>query len=241
MNQLQVVSVNGQLVTDSRDVAEMVNREHNGLMKSIRGYMQHLTKGEITLSDFFIESSYQDSTGRTLPCFLLTKKGCDMVANKMTGEKGVLFSAEYVTRFEEMEQALQKPKVLSDKEQLLASMKLSIEANETLEQHDDRIKSLEETMRIDGAQEFKIRTNANRKVMKVLGGKKSPAYKELSRKAFSNFWRDFKNHFTIPRYGDLPKKQFDQGLRFIELWQPETSLLIDIDNANMQQVIREVI
>src|SRR5690625_58109 len=107
MNQLKVVSHNGQLVTDSREVAQMINREHNGLLKSIRGYIQYLAEGEIAHSEFFIESSYKDSNQQTRPCFLLTRKGCDMVANKTTGQKGVLFTAEYVTRFEEMEKELQ--------------------------------------------------------------------------------------------------------------------------------------
>lgn len=162
-----------------------------------------------------------------------------MVANKMTGEKGVLFTAEYVTRFEEMEQ--DQPKVLSEKEQLMASMKLSIEHDETLEQHDSRLTHLEETMRIDGAEEHRIKKKANAKIMEVIGGKKAPAYGELSRHVFSTFWRDFKNHFTIPRYGDLPKKQFEEGLRFIEFWQPDTSLRMEIESTNYQQSMREVI
>lgn len=105
MNQLQVINQNGQLLVDSRNVAEMIGRPHNDLIKSIRNYSDYLTKGNFPLSDFFQESSYLDSTGRTLPCYLITRKGCDMVANKMTGEKGVLFTAEYVTKFEEMEKA----------------------------------------------------------------------------------------------------------------------------------------
>ena len=35
------------------------------------------TAGNFSLSDFFIPSTYTDSTGRTLPCYLLTKKGSD--------------------------------------------------------------------------------------------------------------------------------------------------------------------
>lgn len=62
------------------------------------------TESKFGLSDFFIPHTYKDSTGRTLPCYFLTKKGCDMVANKMTGEKGVLFTAAYVTAFEAMRQ-----------------------------------------------------------------------------------------------------------------------------------------
>ena len=53
--------------------------------------------GKINVSDFFIPSTYTDETGRTLPCFLCTRLGCDMIANKMTGEKGTLFTAAYET------------------------------------------------------------------------------------------------------------------------------------------------
>lgn len=103
MNNLQIINQNGQLLVDSRNVAEIIGRPHNDLIKSIRTYSEYLTKGDFPLSDFFIIHTYKDGTGRELPCFLLTRKGCDMVANKLTGEKGTLFTAAYVTKFEEME------------------------------------------------------------------------------------------------------------------------------------------
>ena len=107
MNELKIINHNGTHVVDSREVAEMIGKQHKDLLESIRSYEQFLLSGEFRSVDFFISSTYQDSTGRTLPCYLLTRKGCDMVANKMTGEKGVLFTAAYVTKFEEMEKALQ--------------------------------------------------------------------------------------------------------------------------------------
>ena len=61
---------------------------------------------KINTSDFFIPSTYTDETGRTLPCYLCTRLGCDMIANKMTGEKGTLFTAAYVTKFRRMEKEL---------------------------------------------------------------------------------------------------------------------------------------
>ncbi|WP_193065305.1 Rha family transcriptional regulator [Oceanobacillus oncorhynchi] len=108
MNQLKVISHNGQLVTESREVAKMINKEHKILLRDIRKYIEYMGT-KMNPSKFFIESYYQDAYGRNKVHFLLTRKGCDMVANKMTGEKGVLFTAEYVTRFEEMEQKLQQP------------------------------------------------------------------------------------------------------------------------------------
>ena len=108
MNDLTVFEQNGQLLTDSREVALMVEKPHNDLMKSIRSYCKHLTEGDFSLSEYFIESEYQDNTGRTLPCYLCTKKGCDMIANKMTGKKGVIFTAKYTTAFEKMKDFIQK-------------------------------------------------------------------------------------------------------------------------------------
>lgn len=106
---MQVKDFHGKSVIDSREVAEMVEKQHKNLLADIRGYLKIMEKStelKIQPSDFFVESTYQDSTGRELPRYLITKKGCDMIANKLTGEKGVLFTAAYVSAFEEMRQAL---------------------------------------------------------------------------------------------------------------------------------------
>lgn len=110
MNGLKVQDFHGKQVIDSRDVAQMVERGHYDLLKSIRQYAEYLNEGEIPLVDFFIESSYVDNKGQSRPNFLITKKGCDMIANKTTGKKGVLFTAAYVSAFEEMRQALTAPR-----------------------------------------------------------------------------------------------------------------------------------
>lgn len=234
MNELKVVSINGQLVTESREVAKMIDRPHSDLLKSIRGYAKHLTKGNFTLSEFFIESTYEDSTGRSLPSYYLTKQGCEMVANKMTGEKGVLFTAAYVAKFNEMEN---KPRILTEKEQLRASMRLSLETSEELEGVKKDVNMLKDTMRIDGVQEHKLQKHGRRKVVKVLGGKNSPAYKEVSRSIFQLFWNEFKDHFLIPRYNELPKKDYEEAIRFIDLWQPKTSERLKIDAINNQMTL----
>lgn len=110
MTELTVFQHDAVDVVDSRQVAEMTGKQHKHLLRDIAGYIEVLTQStepKIGPSDFFIESTCKDSTGRTLPCYLLTKKGCDMVANKMTGEKGVLFTAAYVTAFEAMRKRIE--------------------------------------------------------------------------------------------------------------------------------------
>ena len=53
-----------------------------------------------------------------------------MVANKLTGEKGVLFTAEYVTRFEEMEKQLQTQQLLPNFNDPVASARAWADAME---------------------------------------------------------------------------------------------------------------
>lgn len=113
MDNLTIVNKEGQLVSNSREVAEMLGKNHKELMRSIRGYVDILTSAKMRPLDFFIENTYEDTKGETRPCYLLTKQGCEMVANKMTGEKGVLFTAKYVQAFNNMESFIQNNKMLN--------------------------------------------------------------------------------------------------------------------------------
>ena len=74
MNELTVFEQDGKLLTDSREVAVMVDKPHNDLMKSIRSYIEYLGEGDFSQSDFFIESTYINSQNKEMPCYLCTKK-----------------------------------------------------------------------------------------------------------------------------------------------------------------------
>ena len=95
-------------VIDSREVAQMVEKEHSKLMRDIRKYCEYLAEANIGLGDYFIESSYLDANNQSRPCYLVTRKGCEICANKMTGAKGVIFTTKYVDRFNEMEKQIEK-------------------------------------------------------------------------------------------------------------------------------------
>lgn len=87
----------------SNEVAKMVDKEHSKLMRDIRTYIGYLNEANLGSVEFFIESTYKDVKGENRPNYLLTKQGCEMVSNKLTGAKGVQFTAKYVSRFNEME------------------------------------------------------------------------------------------------------------------------------------------
>ena len=83
---------------DSREVAEMVGKPHNDLLKDIRRYSEQLRQGNISQSDFFTESTYRNSQNKEQPCYLVTKKRCEFIAHKLTGTKGTEFTARYINR-----------------------------------------------------------------------------------------------------------------------------------------------
>lgn len=104
MNELKLINKNGIFYADSRQVAEMISKRHDHLIRDIDNYVSVISQNpKLGADSFFVKSSYKAGTGKTYPCYLLTRKGCDMVANKITGEKGILFTAEYVNKFNEME------------------------------------------------------------------------------------------------------------------------------------------
>lgn len=91
------------------EVAEMMEVPHKDILKKLegskdrKGYIEIMTERQMSPSDFFIPSSYKDASGKENKCYEVTRLGCDFLANKSIGEKGVLFTARYVKRFHEME------------------------------------------------------------------------------------------------------------------------------------------
>ena len=103
-NEILIKQIDNQDVLDSRDVAKMVGKSHAHLMRDISRYINDMEMDpKLDSSKFFIESSYVDSMHREKPCYLLTKQGCEFVANKLTGRKGTIFTATYVSLFNEYE------------------------------------------------------------------------------------------------------------------------------------------
>ena len=87
----------------SIEVAEMVGKGHKELLRDIRRYVSQLAESKIALGDFFTESTYKDANNQSRPCFNVTKKGCEFIAHKLTGQKGTEFTARWYSREKEGE------------------------------------------------------------------------------------------------------------------------------------------
>src|SRR5690625_3679138 len=115
-----------------------------------------------------------------------------------------------------------------------ALLQASLEHEERLETVETDVNYLKDSMRISSREEGIIQNKAKRVVVEALGGKKSNAYKTMNRKTFSRFWGEFKRYFVVARYGDVPIKELDNALAWIDEWQPDTSTRMEIKAANEQ-------
>lgn len=218
---------------DSREVAEMVGIQHKDLLKKVRNYQQILESAKLRPQDFFIPSTYKvENNNKTYECYLLTKKGCEMVANKLTGEKGVIFTAKYVNRFAEMEQKIKLPK--TDREILFLSVKVQEETAQRVDVLEEKVSDLEKSTTIDSSQQYMLERIAKTTVISALGGIDSRAYQLMSRKLFSNIWRDYKNYFKLGSYRDTLKTDYENAKNYLESWSPEVNTSLKIKEYNSQ-------
>ena len=102
------------------------------------------------------------------------------------------------------------------------------------QEQDTRITRLENKMTIDYSQQEELNSLAKRVVIQALGGKDTPAYKELNKKAFSTLWRDYKRIMQINSYKNTAVKDFIKAKELLKSWKPNRELELMIKGANSQ-------
>lgn len=117
---------------------------------------------------------------------------------------------------------------------LSTEMKAILMHDEKLVKIDQRVSGLENTMTIDYGQQKVLGDCVNRVVIDALGGKGSEAYREISKKVFSECNRDLKNYFHVNARNNVPKKRFDEAVEYISGWRPCTNTILLIKECNLQ-------
>lgn len=114
----------------SLEIAELTGKQHAHIMRDIR---KLLSQG-VTASNFGL-SEYRDSTGRKLPCFELTKKGCLILAS---GYDAVL-REKIIDRWEQLELEKRKPQTPQTYLEALKALVSSEEAKQRLAQEKQQL------------------------------------------------------------------------------------------------------
>lgn len=99
---------------------------------------------------------------------------------------------------------------------------------------EQKVGHLENTMNIDYAQQQTLKNEVNKVVVKALGGKESNAYKEVSKKVFSEINHEIQERFAVNSRNNIPKKRFEEAIVFIRSWGPNQEIKWMIDGCNAQ-------
>ena len=229
---------NGNSVVSGRDLHEFleVNTQYTKWFNRMAEY------GFTENVDFavIVKNVYDDTafgSTRKITDHALTldmAKEISMIQRTDKGKQARQYFIEVEKAFKEQYRLPQTPE-----EKLALTMEVTTRINKRLGKVEEKIIEIENKQEINSDQRYKLWITRNRKAVEVLGGKDSSAYqdKKLTRKVFKALERDLKDNFTISRYEDLRRDEFDSAIGFIENWYPAYPLKREISLKNSQMKI----
>lgn len=120
-------------------------------------------------------------------------------------------------------------------ERLALTMKATIHLDSRVTKVEKAVADIQDKAEVDEGQRYQLLQARKSKVISACGGVDSNYYVEKkARKVFSEFGRDFKKAFHIPRYDCLKDKKFDEAMTFTKNWYPSFVLQREIQNVNAQ-------
>ena len=225
---------NGNSVVSGRELHEFleVNEKYTQWFNRMMGY------GFTENVDFISFSEKTEKLGgRPKIDHALTldmAKEISMIQRTEKGKQARQYFIEVEKVFKEQYRLPQTPE-----EKLALTMEVTTRLNKRIGKIEEDLEDIKNKQEIDSTQRYKLKKARNRKAVEVLGGKESDAYqdKSLTRKVFRALERDLKDNFTISRYEDLRRDEFDSAIKFIENWYPPYPLKREISLKNSQMRI----
>ncbi|XNN69483.1 Rha family transcriptional regulator [Bacillus pumilus] len=215
-----------EAVTDSVAIAEMFGKNHDDVLKDVRRQMEYAGK-EFSLGNFS-ESNYTNSRGRTYPKYDLTEEAFTLVVFSYNTKEAVQTKIRFIQEFKRMKEYIQsqeRPKAMSEKESLLASMKLTIQLNEDVDEMKEDIKQLrddiDKKITLDYSQQQAMKNAVNKRVHKLWNEDMvDKSIYENTRRLYSALWKNLKDAYRVNAYPNILQKDFEEAMSFIEGWRP---------------------
>lgn len=152
--------------------------------------------------------------------YLWTEKGAFLHAKSLNTDKAWEVYDRLVDSY------FQKPqKRLSELEMMRIQLGM-------IDGHEERIESLENNMTIDYGQQQNLKNVVSKRVIDVLGGKKAPAYKSLSKKVFAECNHDIQDYFCVNSRNNIPTVRYEEAVEYVDSWNPSNNTILEIRNCN---------
>lgn len=217
----------------SLEVAEMVGRTHDNVLKDIRKIIKQMG-GVKNHESYFSETSYRNSQNKKLPCYLLTKIGCELYSTRMTGAKGTQFAVAYIERFNHMEEHIkQQPKIPhTARGQVLLALQASEETNQRVDELDTRVADLEENIVLSAGDYGYISRRINQRVSEVARG-----YGKITQIQRGKLYLDINSGVKavtgVSTRTQLRNRHYETVLAFINDWEPSTATKMQVRQMSL--------
>ena len=231
-NDLSVKEFNGQRVVTFKDIDMLHERVEGTAKRNFNENKKHLIEN---VDYFFVKPAdvqkYEIRTSEinNRGTYLITESGYLMLVKSLQDDLAWKVQRELVNNYFRVKsgQALNTSKLSKELKAILMLDEKTVEM-------DNRITNLEERMTIETGSQKVLCDLVNKKVMAVLGGKDTPAYRELGKKVFRQCWNDYKKILDVASYKDTPVKDFDLAKKVIIDWKPNRELELMIMGCNAQ-------
>ena len=228
MNDIILSTQNGEPVASSRQIAESFEKNHRDVLRAIDSLKEDVRN----FAQMFFETDTPDSYGRPQRTYLMTRDGFTLLAMGFTGKAALEWKLKYIAAFNAMEKELAAQQLLPVSKEMQALFLL----DQRTVQQEARLTALENTMTVDYSQQQALKKAVGRVVVEALGGKEAPAYCDphVRGKLFSECNRDVQDWFRVNSVCNVPRKDFDKAVEYIQRWKPSTNSVMLIQSVNAQ-------
>lgn len=238
----------------SRRVSKMMEIDHAKLLRKIDGFNEVFRKSKIGFSKYWIESEYGvEGQKRKYREFQVSKKGCEFLAHKTEGEKGILFTDRYMEAFEEMKDYIEKKNTGVIPEEVYRTLSPELQAIFTIDKKysevkedvnviKDDIQKLKDDLPLFNVECKELQAAVRKLGIKNMGGKNSPSYKDnsLRGRVYRDIQDELRRQFQVTKYEAIKRHQLPMAYKILENYKLPIVLKNAIDIANNQTAFNEV-
>ena len=221
---MQVIERKGQRVLTTNQLAigygadpKIINRNfQRNVERFVEGKHYFTLTGE-ELRKFKGSRQIDPTLKYTSVLYLWTEKGAFLHAKSLNTDKAWDVYDKLVDSY------FVKAKVLSEKDQLIASLKLTLENSEELGEIKEKVHTLEKRLNNELTLNHGQATTLNHEIKKRIEQLFSHGIRgslETKRQMYSKIYSQLRRAFQAPTYREVKRTDYTDAIRWIEAWRP---------------------
>jgi ribosomal protein L17 len=222
MNTPKIVEQNGARVLTTQQLAEAYGTDNRRISENFNANKSRYTEGKHyfllqgdQLKKFGEQYGNSVSVERVSKLYIWTEKGAWLQAKSLNTDEAW---EAYEMLVDDYYTVKQQVKVLSEREQLMASMRLSLETAEEITQVKGEVKEIrgmvENQITLDYGEQLKIKKSVGSRVYEI---ESEPTVRSA---LFRELYRDIKDRFGVASYRDIKRKDILSAINYINAWIP---------------------